>query len=96
MYLREAKVNESGIIEPPFTDWLNGLRDAIVIRQQRLFPRHKIVVHGIVGTIGHNEPTINFATQTFMALTCGDDFFGVKHKTSELYAAVMVAGLSLD
>ncbi|THD24487.1 hypothetical protein D915_004387 [Fasciola hepatica] len=95
-YLEEAKVADNGTIEPPFTDWLNSLRDTMIIRQQRLFPRHKIIVHGIIGTIGENEPTVNFATQTFMAVSCGDDFFGVSHKNSELYAAVMVAGLSLD
>ncbi|VDP69098.1 unnamed protein product [Echinostoma caproni] len=95
-YLKEAQLAENGTITPPFTEWLNSLRDAIVVRQQRLFPRHKIVVHGIIGTVGSNEPTVNFATQTFMAPNCGDDFFGVSYKTSELFASVMVVGFALD
>ncbi|KAF5404734.1 hypothetical protein PHET_01751 [Paragonimus heterotremus] len=95
-FLKDVKISITGEITPPFVEVLDGLRDSIGVRQQKLFPRHKFVVHGIVGTTGDNEPTVMFATQTFMSKECGDDSVGVCLKNAVCFVSVMVAGLSVD
>ncbi|TGZ64568.1 hypothetical protein CRM22_006311 [Opisthorchis felineus] len=95
-YLGQVEIDEKGTISPPFTDFLNSLRDDLCIKQQKMFPRHKLIVHGIIGTTGDNQPTISFATHTFMSLECGDDVVGLSVKNPVCYIAVMVAGFALD
>ncbi|KAF8566452.1 hypothetical protein P879_02906 [Paragonimus westermani] len=95
-FLKDVKVSVTGEITPPFVEVLNGLKDSIEVKQQKLFPRHKFIVHGIVGTIGINEPTLIFATQTLMSKDCGDDSVGVSLKNTICFVSVMVAGLSMD
>lgn len=95
-YLEQVQVESDGVIEPCFATWLNSLRDMLTLRQQKSFPRHKLILNGIVGTTGTNKPTIAYATQIFGSTACGDDQVGVENMNSTCFVAVMVAAFALD
>ncbi|CAH8493870.1 unnamed protein product [Dicrocoelium dendriticum] len=95
-YLSEVQVTPAGVITPPFTQLLNSIKDSIWTKQQRLFPRHKIIVHGIIGTTGDNAPTVNFNTHTFTSAECGDDCVSVSLKNTACFVSVVVAGFATD
>ncbi|CAH8873537.1 unnamed protein product [Trichobilharzia szidati] len=92
----EIAIDENGRWNIAFDQWLNDLKDSIVCKQTRLFPRHKIIVNGIIGTTGSNVPTVCFATHTFMSTDCGDDSVGVSRINPVCFVAVCVAGFAQD
>ncbi|CAL8081573.1 unnamed protein product [Calicophoron daubneyi] len=95
-FVESSSLNPDNSFASSFTDWMDSLRDMVVMKEQKIFPRHKLVVHGIVGTLNDNEPTICFGTHTFMSLDCGDGSVGVNYHNAKFFAAVMVAGFCVD
>ncbi|VDN12328.1 unnamed protein product, partial [Dibothriocephalus latus] len=52
---------------------LTKVKNEIMRMQCQFFPRHRIVVHGIIGDVGQNPPTVIYGSQCLASPECGDD-----------------------
>ncbi len=86
--LNDSEVNP----QKALTEGIKKIKADVLSLQATHFPRHRVVVHGIVGTIGKNQPTMIYGSQCLASPECGDDGVSVSAKNYERYAAVSVFG----
>ncbi|KAL7058088.1 hypothetical protein AAHC03_016592 [Spirometra sp. Aus1] len=75
---------------------LSKVKNEVLRMQCRFFPRHRIVVHGVIGDVGQNPPTLIYGSQCLASPECGDDCVSVSSKSSERFACVSVFGSYFD
>lgn len=87
--LKEAETSSA---QEALMNGLAKIKHEVLQLQVSSFPRHRVVVHGVVGTIGVNQPTMIYGSQCLASPECGDDGVSVSAKNFDRYAAVSVYG----
>ncbi|VDD74491.1 unnamed protein product [Mesocestoides corti] len=71
---------------------LAKIKSDLLQLQAVLFPRHRVVVHGIIGNIGHNQPSLIYGSQCLASPECGDDGVSVSVKNYDRFLCVCAFG----
>ncbi|CUT99330.1 conserved hypothetical protein [Echinococcus multilocularis] len=90
--LDEALADSQPDLQQVLMDALGKIRTDLLQIQALFFPRHRIVVHGIIGGVVHNQPSIIYGSQCLGEHECGDDGVSVSVRSHDKFICVSVYG----
>ncbi|KAL5106204.1 hypothetical protein TcWFU_004906 [Taenia crassiceps] len=79
-------------LQQTLMDALGKIKADILQIQPLFFPRHRIVVHGIVGEVMCNQPSLIYGCQCLGEHECGDDGVSVSVRSHDKFICVSVYG----
>lgn len=90
--LDEALEDSQPDLQHILMDALGKIKADLLQIQALFFPRHRIVVHGIIGGVVHNQPSLIYGSQCLGEHECGDDGVSVSVRSHDKLICVSVYG----
>ncbi|VDM27523.1 unnamed protein product [Hydatigera taeniaeformis] len=90
--LDEALVDSQSDLQQTLMDALGKIKSELLQIQALFFPRHRLVVHGIIGGVVHNQPSIIYGSQCLGEHECGDDGVSVSVRSHDKFICVSAYG----
>ena len=94
--LDEALVDSQSDLKQVLLDALGKIKGDLIQIQPLYFPRHRLVIHGIIGGVGRHQPSLIYGSQCLASYECGDDGVSVSVRSHDRFICASVYGSYLS